>query len=372
MSVYHPIIRFKEKTNYDFELTVSHFSDSADSGQTDTYLTMEPIYTETFDGGLRNDFGAKYTDVARPIVTFIEPDGSDISPSKVRNVLRWLTSSKDVSFMDICDEDGVSVAAYIGRFTDVKLHKIDARVVGIVAYFTSISPFAYSDIKEARFTVTQEGTDFSIDNDSDDIYNPLYPSIVFMNRQGSDEDKVMLSLQNKTMANETIFKNLKTNETVTIDTNFVVYSNNTARIFNDDFNFDFPILAPGTNDFEAVGDGELIIRFRYPMKLADSLLNTYGLVVFVEDSIVRIKGDVTRNPPNGISVKVNGTTLVVRGKIMSVQFPEFNQVENGNLIIDYGDSDCAFEQLRAKVVDGQLFIGEDLDKVEPHYNWTKK
>lgn len=374
MSVYHPIIRFKEKTNYDFDLSVAHFD--ADSGQVDSYLTMEPIYTDTFDGELRNDFGAKYTDVARPVVTFIESDGSNISPYKVRSVLRWLTGSKNVSFMDICDEDGISVCAYIGRFTDVKLQKIDARVVGIVAYFTSISPFAYSDVKEVKFTVTEDGTSFAIDNDTDDIYNPLYPSIVFENRQAADSenpDKIMLSLQNKTMQNTTTFKNLSTNEVVTIDSNFVVYSDNTARIFNDDFNFDFPILAPGTNDFEAIGDGELLIRFRYPMKLADGLLNAYDIsgdpIVFVENSILHLKGDLTRNPPAGTSITVNGTTLVVRGTMKSVKLPGFSEVENGNLLIDYGNIDCPFDELRAKVVNGELFIGKDLDKVDPDYNF---
>ena len=374
MSVYHPIIRFKEKTNYDFELTVAHFD--ADSGEVDSYLTMEPIYTENYDGSLRNDFGSKYTDVARPVVTFVESDGSDISPYKTRNILRWLTGSKDVSFMDICDEDGISVCAYIGRFTDVKLQKIDARVVGIVAYFTSISPFAYSDIKEVKLTITEDGTSFKIDNDTDDIYNPLYPSIVFKNKQGSNEDKVMLSLQNNTMANETIFKNLQTNETVTIDTNFAVYSDNTARIFNDDFNYSFPILAPGTNDFNAVGDGELLIRFRYPMKMVDGLMSAYdiygGLVVFVEETTMFLKGDLTRNPPNGVSVTVNGSKLTIRGTLKSIKLPGFSEVENGNLLIDYGNIDCPFDELRAKVVDGELFIGKEIDKVAPHYNWAKQ
>jgi len=375
MSVYHPIIRFKEKTNYDFELSVAHFD--ADSGETDSYMTMEPIYTDTFDGALRNDFGSKYTDVARPRVTFVESDGSNIAPYKVRSVLRWLTGSKDVSFMDICDEDGVPVCSYIGRFTDVKLHKLDSRAIGIVAYFTSISPFAYSGLKEVKFTVTEDGTSFAIDNDTDDAYSPLYPSIIFSNRQAVDlenPDKVMLSLQNKTMKNETTFKNLRTNEVVTIDSNFVVYSDNTARIFNNDFNFEFPILAPGTNDFKAVGDGELIIRFRYPMKLADGLLSAYEIsgdpVVFVEDTIVCIKGDLTRNPPNGTSIQVNGTTLVIRGIMKLVKVPGFSEVENGNLLVDYGNIDCPFDELRAKVVDGELFIGKALDKIEPDYNYN--
>lgn len=374
MSVYHPIIRYKNKTNYDYELMVAHFE--PDSGQVDSYLTMEPIYTENYDGSLRNDFGSRYTDTARPVVTLVSADDSNISPYIVRAVLSWLTGSKDTTFLDICDEDGVSICAYAGRFTDVKLQKLDARIVGIVAYFTSISPFAYSDVKEARFTITAEGTEFSLDCDSDDAYNPLYPSVIFNNKQAADPenpDKIMLSLQNKTMKNETTFKNLQTNEIVTIDSNFVVYSDNTARIFNDDFNFDFPILAPGTNDFNAVGDGELIIRFRYPIKLADGLLNAYDIsgdpIVYVEEATMHLKGDLTRNPPSGISVKVNGTTLVVRGTMKSVKLPGFSEVENGNLLIDYGNVECPFSDLRAKVVDGELFIGKELDQVTPDYNY---
>jgi len=82
-----------------------------------------------------------------------------------------------------------------------------------------------------------------------------------------------------------------------------------------------------------------------------------------------LKGDLTRNPPAGTSVKVNGTTLVVRGTMKSVKLPGFSEVENGNLLIDYGNIDCPFDELRAKVVDGELFIGKELDKVEPDYNY---
>lgn len=374
MSVYLPIISYQGKTNYDFQLTVAHFD--ADSGETDSYQSMEPIYTENYDGSLRNDFGARYTDVARPVVTFIDPDGDNISHHKIRSVLRWLTGSKDVSFMDICDDTGQSMCSYIGRFTDVKLYKIDARVVGIVAYFTSTSPFAYSPIKEARFTVTQEGTDFIIDCDSDDEYNVLHPTVEFTNTQAKDEanpDKIMLSLYNETMNNETTFKNLSTGETVTINSSLAVYSNNTARIFNDDYNFEFPILSCGSNNFKAIGEGELVIRFRYPMKLADGLLDARQLnnspVVYVEETTVFIKGDLTQNPPNNTSIKVNGTTLTIRGDMKSIKVPGFSEVENGNLFVDYGNVNCAFDSLYAIVENGELFIGKDLDKVDPDYNF---
>lgn len=379
MSVYHPIIQFKGKTNYDYQLIISHFFDNADSGESSAYQTMEPIYTENYDGTLRHDFGAKRTEVAMPTMTFIESDGSDISPYKIRNVLKWLTGARDVSFMDIMDDTATPICSYIGRFTDVKLYKIDARIVGIVATFTATSPFAYSPMKEARFTVTQDGTGFAIDNDTDDVYSMLNPTIEFTNTQAKDPnnpDKVMLSLYNETVGNTTTFKNLSTNETVTIDSGLVVYSDNTARIFNDDFNFDFPILAPSQNNFTAVGEGELVIRFRYPMKLADGLLDAYdissGLIVYVEEVTMVLKGDLTRNPPNGTSVTVNGTTLVVRGNMKSVKLPGFSEVENGNLIVDYGNYDCPFDEMLAQVVNGELFIGKDLNHVEPHYNYEER
>lgn len=376
MSVYLPIISYKGKTNYDFQLTVAHFADNADSGEFDSYQSMEPIYTESYDGSIRHDFGSRYTSVATPVVTFVDPDGDNISPYKIRAVLRWLTGSKDISFMDICDENGISVCSYIGRFTDAKLYKIDARVVGITATFTSTSPFAYSSIKEARFTVSQEGTDFAIDCDSDDEYNVLHPTIEFKNVQAKDTenpDKVMLSLYNETTKNETTFKNLSTGETVTIDSSLAVYSDNTARIFNDDFNFDFPILNSGTNNFKAVGEGELLIRFRYPMKLADGLLDAQQIdnspVVYIEETTMFIKGDLTQNPPNNTSIKVNNTTLTIRGDMKSVKIPGFSEVENGNLNIDYGNTHCAFDSLYAEVENGELFIGTPIDKVDPHYNF---
>ena len=376
MSVYLPIISYKGKTNYDFQLVVSHFSDNADFGEFDSYQTMEPIYMDNYDGTLRHDYGARHTAVATPVVTFVDPDGDNISPYKIRAVMRWLTGSKDISFMDICDDTGKSMCSYIGRFTDAKLYKIDARVVGIIATFTSTSPFAYSPIKEARFTVTQDGTDFILDCDSDDQYNVLYPTVEFKNTQAKDlenPDKIMLSLYNDTAKYETTFKNLNTGEVVTIDSALCVYSDNTARIFNDDFNFTFPCLASGSNNFKAVGEGELVIRFRYPMKLADGLLDAQQIdnspVVYVEETTVLIKGDLTRNPPNGTSIKVNNTTLTIRGDMKSVKIPGFSEVANGNLVIDYGNTHCAFDSLYAEVENGELFIGTPLDKVTPDYNF---
>ena len=332
--IYHPKIEFRNRSNYDEKLIVSTFN--PDSGETDTYLTMEPVYSESYDGAMRTDYGAKYTDVAKPSVTFIDIDGEDIQPYKVRSVLRWLTGSRQSAWMNVYNIDGDIVCSYLGRFTDVKLQKMDARVIGIVAYFTATTPWAYSEVQ----TVTMQlngATNFSIDNESDELYSLIYPRIIYKNTQND----ASLSIKNNTVGKETVFKKLQQGEIITIDNNFVAYSDNTSRIFNDDFNFVFPALSAGLNDFKAEGIGELTISFRYPMKVSDGLLNSYEiknkLIVYVDNHIVRIKGNTNLEPPTGINIKIMDESMIVRGNLKNIKImtnePILN-VTDGRLIIN--------------------------------------
>lgn len=310
--IYHPKVEFRGRSNDDEGLVVATFE--PDSGETDSYLSMEPVYTDSFDGTIRTDYGAKYNDVARPSVTFVYPDGEDIQPFKVRSVLKWLTGSKQSAWLNIYNIDGEPVCSYLGRFTDVKLQKMDARVVGIRAEFTANSPWAYSDTKTVSMKINGD-TEFKIDNNSDDLDSCVYPKVTFKNNQNNAK----LSIKNNTIGISTEFKQLQENEIITIDNNFVAYSDNTARIFNDDFNFVFPALSSGINSFNAEGNGELTIKFRYPMKVADSLLNDYEaknkMIIYVDDNIVKIRGNVDLNPPIGVNIKVIDETMIIRGDL---------------------------------------------------------
>ena len=51
MAIYHPKIRFRGQTNYDLELIVGSFN--PDDGESDSYLDMEPVYTDSYDGIMR-------------------------------------------------------------------------------------------------------------------------------------------------------------------------------------------------------------------------------------------------------------------------------------------------------------------------------
>ena len=360
--IYHPKIEFRGRSNYDERLVVATFE--SDSGEVDSYLSMDPVYTDNYDGSIRTDYGAKYNDVAKPSVTLVDVDGNDISPYKVKSVLRWITGSRQNAWLNIYNIDGEIVCSYLGRFTDVKLQKMDARVVGIRAEFTSVSPWAYSEIKTVRMAISGDA-DFSIDNESDDLYSCVYPCIVFRNNKNSGE----LSIENNTIGSQkTTFKNLQQGEVVTIDSNFVVYSDNTARIFDDDFNFEFPALSSGTNKLQVSGDGDLTIKFRYPMKVSDGLLNDYeirnNIIIYVDNKTIKIKGDTTRNPPSGVNIKIEGTTMSIRGEIKDVEIHSNNgsvlEVENSVLVIDDNNKVCPFDDFNAEVQNGVLIIKKDL------------
>lgn len=367
MAIYHPKIRFQGRTNYDLELIVSTFA--PDNGAVDSYLDMEPVYTDSYDGIMRTDYGAKYKSVATPSITFIEVDGSDINLYKVRNALRWLTGSRSNAWMDVCDKDGETVCSYLGRFTDVKLQKMDARVIGIIAYFTSISPYAYSKEQDPVVINVNGETKFAIDNLSDDLYSYVYPKMSFKN----DNNGASFSITNSTLNNETLFKNLQQNETVIIDNNFVVYSDNDKRIFNDDFNFVFPMLTPGTNRFSANGKGILTMKFRYPMKVTDGLLNEYDLkdelTAWVDNTILRIKGDITKNPPVGVNIKVERYEMTkiykmaVRGDLKNIRLETGTDVENDTLILEDSGSACPFNELEAEVINGELIIKKSVRQI---------
>lgn len=361
MAIYHPKISFHGQTNYDLELIISTFN--PDNGEVDSYLDMEPVYTDSYDGTIRTDYGAKYKSVATPSITFIEVNGSDINPYKVRNVLRWLTGSRKNSWMDVCDKDGEIVCSYLGRFTDVKLQKEDARVIGIVAYFTSVSPWAYSKVQSPVVVNVNGETEFAIDNLSDDLYSYVYPKVSFKNKNNG----ASLVIKNSTLNNETVFKNLQQGEVITIDNNFVVYSDNNKRIFDDDFNFIFPMLTSGTNRFLVNGIGTLTLEFRYPMKVADGLLNNYdlkdGLTVWVDGQILRIKGDTTKNPPVGTNISVNGRKMIVRGDLSGVKLETGTGVENGVLTLEDSGSVCPFDEFDAEVINGELIIKKSVRQV---------
>ena len=319
MSVYCPSFNYKGINSRRKNLIVANL-DGGDQGETETFLSMEPIYTDVADGSRRLDYGAKFNSVAVPKITVIKQDHSDFSSEEVTDCLRWLTGSRNVASMDmmehfekeytysgsksfsiasdaelVCavyinnkqiDESGwshtvgsgkVNVSAsissgssvkieygktkfsFVGRVTNVWTHKMDSRVIGLIIEFTSISPFAVSPVQKVVKSIGGS-TQITLSNMSDDVDSYVYMKTTFTSSGGS------LVLTNNATGEKTEIKNLSSGEIVTLHNNQMILSDKPTRVFGDDFNWHFPRLVYGENVFSASGSGTITFEYTYPIK----------------------------------------------------------------------------------------------------------
>lgn len=262
MSVYHTSFNYLNKNSEtDFNLIVSHFADDADSGETETFMSMEPVYVDNASGTRRIDYGAKYSSVAVFRITLIKQDGSELSVANIRNYLKWLTGARNNSSLDLLIGDEIKYS-FVGRFTNAWQYKMDARTCGLILEFTSISPWAYSPIQ----TVTQSingSVEIEINNQSDDLYEYVYPKITYNNTTGSS-----LTLENKTTEETTQIDGLSPNEIVTIDNNLMITTTE-AKTFGNTFNFVFPRFSAGVNKLIVTGVGTITIEYVMYLKVGD-------------------------------------------------------------------------------------------------------
>jgi hypothetical protein len=333
MSSYFPSFSYtapngKKYNSYkDKHLIVVHF-ESGDDGEIDTFLGMEPIYTDNAYGTRRLDYGAKYKDVAVIRISVMKADGTDFTVAEVRDFLKWTTGSRKTSYLDLSDivqtdstQEEVVVASFLGRITSVYQQKLDARTIGFTIEHTSVSPYAYSpviqiskpftqvlqtvdngvlvqegldltvddnfyvgDSNGERFYVTNSGVAyvdnsirFTINNDTDDLSSYVYLDTVFTNKTS---DHLIIK-------NQTIYEDSGGNDGITELTGmnqdvitlssgqFIVSSS--GKTFGNNFNFIWPKLLPGENEIVISGSGEGQIEFayRYPIKIGDCSMDTY-------------------------------------------------------------------------------------------------
>ena len=89
--------------------------------------------------------------------------------------------------------------------------------------------------------------------------------------------------------------------------------------------------------------------------------------IYVNNNVVKIRGNTNLEPPIGINVKVVQETMVVRGDIKNVKIdseePAFS-ADNGVLTIDDGMNECPFDEFNAEVRDGRLIIKKHFSDIE--------
>ena len=316
MSIYFPSFNYKGFNSLnDKNLIVVAFD--ADSGEMDTFLGMDPIYTESAFGTKRIDYGAKYNSVAVLKISMIKANGTEFSMSEVRDVLKWTTGSRTNSYLDLVAYNTVQ-CSFLGRVTAAYQQKVDARTVGIILEFTSISPWAYSAEQYVSCALNQSmnidengvlhkigdntlldinangvlynnslfdidngivyidnSPIVSIDNLTDDLYTPIYLNTII--RNGTSD---FVFITNTTTGEETCIYNMAQNEVVTLVSEQFILSDIPGKIFGNNFNFVWPKLIPGVNEFSISSNGSSSVEFtyRYPIKLGNGAIDTEMLL----------------------------------------------------------------------------------------------
>lgn len=313
MSSYHTSFDYLGKNSMaDYNLIITHF-DNYDNGETESYLSLDPVYRDSHRNMRRTLYGTKYSNVALLDITVIHADKSEFTIEQTRSINRWLTGSQQYTWMDLYLDDEVKYRMHC-YVKDVKPYKMDSRIIGFIISVESSSPWCYSALQKRTVSIAGE-TAFEIECETDDVYSYVPLKVTFekisavpllYDEEGVvrfepyaivyDEDNKevkatveviesdgyiafddptiqdisLLKITNMTINNETTtINNLSENEIVVLTENMMIQSDREQRIFGDDFNYVWPKLKNGINEFEAQGYGYLTFEYVLPMKVSD-------------------------------------------------------------------------------------------------------
>lgn len=282
MSSYHSSFKYLDKkSDTDLGWIIAHFD--PDNGEMDSYLSQEQVYSESYNGTKRTLYGTKYNAVANVKITVIKRDGSDFTLEECRKAYKWLTGNPEAEWMELYVGNEVKYRL-LCTIQDVKPQKLDARTVGLNIYCESLSPWAYSHQITLPYSINGLET-ITINNESDDLYNPVYLKTIYKNTSGN-----LLKINNTTINEYTEVSGLAINETITLDNNMMITSDNPVKTFGNSFNFMWPRLRAGNNTLEITGSGELTFEYYYPIKMGDCAitLNAVSDPICSEDGTIQI------------------------------------------------------------------------------------
>ena len=330
MSSYHTSFTYNGKNSFNEGLMIVAFE--PDNGLKDSFLSIDNISDDYYDGTKRFDYGSKYNSSTEVKITVVKKNGTDMTLKEFRSYAKWLTGGKVNSWLDMY-VDNTFIYAFLGKFLNLEQYKLDARTVGLTLTFSSVSPWAFSapqtfdcgigqaldviqdndgfivykktndtvplgidengvlcvsSLDDGSFFITTDNGIAYIDtsyrtnikNYSDDLYTYIDLDIDYIN-----ENSTEVYIKNETLGEESIIKGIDANEIISISAKqFIVsYSlnqdgdrvQNTHKIFGDDFNFVWPRLAPGVNSLVISGNGKgtALFTYRYPMKVGDCTID---------------------------------------------------------------------------------------------------
>ncbi len=141
MSSYHTSFTYRDKNSFDEGYIIVAFE--PDSGFKDSFLSMDNVSDDYYDGTKRFDYGSKYNSSSEVQIAIIKKDGTDMSLKDFRSCAKWITGAKVNSWLDMYVGDTL-IYSFLGKFLNLEQYKFDARTLGCRFTFSSVSPWAYS------------------------------------------------------------------------------------------------------------------------------------------------------------------------------------------------------------------------------------
>lgn len=158
------------------------------------------------------------------------------SDSDISLLSRWLNSKTYEKFKPIYDDASYADVYFHGTFTSLSAISVGKDVVGMTLTFTPNSPFGYEDEKEIYVSIDSSSSNFTFYNDSDEV-GYLYPTLFEI----TFKEDCDLTIINSLDAKNTVIKNCKNGEIITMDCeNKVITSSKSHVSLYNDFNYNFP------------------------------------------------------------------------------------------------------------------------------------
>jgi hypothetical protein len=244
-----------------------------DNGETNTYLNRSAVQSESHDGRYKPTVRYKYDEVFAPKFTFLKKDFGDFSMDEVRLLLKYLTSKDTTALLEVFYDDSNATSwCAIGGWTEINLQKLaNNRTIGVTAVFSSVHPFALSDLYTVTKTITSTDNKITINIDTDDN-KPVYPCVTIQTN-GNDIKFVNKHTDffnvSKTYNSLEVINNAS-GETVTADgANQIIKTSLTKRIFGDDFNRVWLELYDGKNEITVNGNCTVKLEWREARKVGE-------------------------------------------------------------------------------------------------------
>ena len=151
----------------DFDV-IPYLSFDSDDGATPSFLNLESVHTEHYDGH-RTIHRGKYSEVFTPRFTLIKKDESNFDATENRKILSWLTASDEPGFLEVyMDDSNVLEWRVFGCITSIEQYKLgNGRIVGYEFEIESTHPYAWS----RKFTYPEvyvDITEISNNNEEND------------------------------------------------------------------------------------------------------------------------------------------------------------------------------------------------------------